>query len=133
MAQPARLVVPWCECLSCICAPRILGCQEGDGVVVAMDASSRVRLGKAMVRCWEGHRGGGLDGRPSNSNVRTHEVLTVQPCNITIFMLPNIFILSSGNREPSDPISRGTEAKTLGPFESSARENPSPRRPFLDT
>jgi len=67
------------------------------------------------------------------SNARTREVLTVQPCNITIFMLPNIFILSSGNREPSDPISRGTEAKTLGPFESSARENPSPRRPFLDT
>jgi len=67
------------------------------------------------------------------SNARTREVLTIQPCNITIFMLPNIFILSSGNREPSDPISRGTEAKTLGPFESLARENPSPRRPFLDT
>ncbi|KAH9044013.1 hypothetical protein EDB84DRAFT_1436190 [Lactarius hengduanensis] len=56
---PACLVVPWCERLSCICAPRDSwmpgGRRRGGG---------RVRLGKAMVRCREGRRGGGLDGRP---------------------------------------------------------------------
>src|SRR6266702_6725916 len=131
MAQPARLVVPWCERLSCICAPRDSwmpggrwcgGC-HGRQQLCTFGQGDGVGRGTELV--------GTMDDPASN--VQTCEVLTVQPCNITIFMLPNIFILSSGNWEPSNPISQGTEAKTLGPFESSVQENPYPRRPFLDT